>query len=333
MFATSRLKTLLQLSVLSAAACLAGQAAAQQLNMRLGHELPLNTPIHEALTEFSANVKTASNGRINIRIFGGGSLGADRALSEQVRLGGIELAALGINTQAVLNQDFSVDEVPYAWDSFAQLQAAFDGGLGRIFSEKFIKLGARPLGFFPFGFRHLTNNVRPVTKPDDLKGLKLRMAEVPIRMDTFRTLGAQPIPIAFPELFTSLQQGVVDGQENPLFIIRGGRFFEVQKHLTLTRHIAATYWLVMNEARFQAAPKDLRDIMLAEAAKIAPKLTKVLEEGEAQDLQFLKNNGMQVVENIDRDAFRTLLKPVYETYKTKFSPELWAIMEKHSSIK
>lgn len=307
-------------------------AAAQNVTMRLGHELPLDSPTHRALETFAANVKSASDGRIDIKLFGAAVLGPDRAISEQVRLGGIDMAALGINVQAPLSEDFTIEELPYAWDNYAQLAAAFEGDLGRIFSEKFTALGARPISFFPFGFRHLTNNVRPVRTPDDLKGMKLRMAEVPIRMDTFQTLGAQPVPIAFPELFTALQQGTVDGQENPLFIIKGSRFFEVQKYLSLTRHIGTTYFLVINEAKFQSLPEDVRTILTAEAAKISPQVTKELEDGEAGILTFLKENGVEIVEDIDRAAFREKLKPVYEKYKARFSPELWAVMEKYSSI-
>lgn len=325
-------RLLLAAPLVAAAGLSSTIAQAQDYRMRLGHELPVDSPIHRALEAFAKEVNETSDGRVNIQVFGAAVLGPDRAISEQVRLGGIELAALGINVQAPLGEDFTIEEVPYVWDSYEQLQAAFDGDLGRIFTEKFTALGARPISFFPFGFRHLTNSVRPVTSPADLAGLKIRTAEVPIRMDTFRELGAQPVPIAFPELFTSLQQGTVDGQENPLFIIKGSRFFEVQKYLTLSRHIGTTYFLVMNEQFRQSLPEDLLKIIDDAAAKITPAVSKELQEGEAETLVFLKENGMEVVEEVDRAEMRAKLQPVYEKYKARFSPELWAVLEKYSSL-
>lgn len=328
----SAFRRLLLAAPFAAVVATALPAAAQEVTLRLGHELPIDSPIHRALEAYAENVKQASDGRIDIKIFGAAQLGPDRALSEQVRLGGIDMAALGINTQAPLGVDFTIEEVPYAWDNYEQLAAAFEGELGAFFSEKFTALGARPLAYFPFGFRQLTNNVRPVRTPEDLVGLKLRMAEVPIRMDTFQALGAQPVPIAFPELFTALQQGTVDGQENPLFIIKGARFFEVQKYLTLTGHIATTFFLVINDARYASLPDDVKQILNDEARKISPAVTKELVDGEAATLAFLTENGMQVVETIDRDAMRAKLKPVYEKYKAQFDPALWAALEKYSSI-
>ncbi|MES1924853.1 TRAP transporter substrate-binding protein [Salinisphaera sp. T31B1] len=320
------------LIAVSAAAVFSGNAAAKSLNLRLGHELPIDSPIHRALETFAENVNEASDGDISVKVYGGATIGSDRQLSEQVRLGAIDMAALGVNTQAPLGDDFSIDEVPYVWDSYAQMAAAYNGDLGEILGKKLTALGVRPIGYFPFGFRQLTNNVRPVEKPSDIKGLKLRVAEVPIRIDAFKALGARPVPIAFPELFTALQQGTVDGQENPLFIIKGSRFFEVQKYLTLTNHIASTYFLGMNSSRFKSLTQAQRDILLAQAAKIGPQVTAELESNRKEILAFLRDQGMQIVTDIDRDAMRAELKPVYRKYKKEFSPDVWAALKKYSSL-
>jgi tripartite ATP-independent transporter DctP family solute receptor len=307
-------------------------AYAQEFKMRLAHELPLDGPLHRSLEAFAADVAQATDGRVEITIFGGATLGGDRALSEQVRLGGIQLANLGVATQAPLSPQFSIEEVPYAWESLEQIQTAFQGKLGEIVSAKMLELGARPLSIHPFGFRHLTNSVRAVRTPEDIKGLKLRIAEVPIRLDTFQLLETQPVPIAFAEVFTALQQGTVDGQENPLAIIAGARFFEVQKHLSMTGHIANMNWLVINEAYFASLPEDVQAALSAEAAKIGPRLLTEIDALETKLLEELKASGMEVVEDVDKDAFRKALAPVYEKYSTVFEPELWAALEESSSV-
>lgn len=311
---------------------LASLSHAQEFKMRLGHELPLDGPLHRALEAFAAGVNTETGGRVEIKVFGGATLGGDRALSEQVRLGGIELANVGVATQAPLDDQFSVEEIPYAWSSLEQINDAYHGALGDLLAGKMVALGARPLSFHPFGFRHLTNNVRAVQSPADIQGLKLRLAEVPIRLDTFRQFGAQPVPIAFAEVFTALQQGTVDGQENPLAIIAGARLFEVQKHLSLTGHIANMNWLIINEAYYARLPDDVKGALAKEAAKIAPALLEEITALDTQLLQQLKDGGMEVVENIDKNAFREALTPIYEKYSKVYDAEIWTALEQSSDI-
>lgn len=305
-------------------------ALSQEYTIRLAHELPLESPVHLALEAYAEDVEAATDGRVAIEISGGGVLGGDRVLSEQVRLGAIQMANLGVATQAGLDPQFSIEEMPYAWDSLEHITEAYKGDLGEVLGAKMEAMGATPLSFHPFGFRHLTNNVRAVRTAADVEGLKLRMAEVPIRIDTFTLLGAQPVPIAFPELFTALQQGTVDGQENPLAIIHSAQFYEVQKHISLTRHVGNVNWLLVNTAYFDSLPEDIQAALREAADGIADRVRTAIEEGEQRILEDLRAEGMEIVEDVDIASFREAIQPIYEKYSTQFEPAVWEAFEKYT---
>jgi tripartite ATP-independent transporter DctP family solute receptor len=175
-----------------------------------------------------------------------------------------------------------------------------------------------PRAWWENGFRHLTNNRKAVNSPEDVKGLKVRTMENPVHMTAFRTLGAAPTPMAFPELFGALQQGTVDGQENPMPVILTARFAQVQKYLSLTGHVYSPALLIMSKATFAKLSKE-DQAALRDAARLggAANRQKVLAD-ESSGVETLRKAGMQVVTDVDKSKFQQALGPAYQEYAKKF---------------
>lgn len=310
-------------------------AQSEQYKIRLAHGITgtPNSPHHVTCLRFAELVNNDSNGRIKIEVFGFGVLGNERAVSEQVSLGGLEMAQLGIASGGShLSDQIATEELPYAWKDYDQILNAYNGDLGKLLRAIFLEKGKMvSLSFIPFGARNITNNVRPIRSSADVAGLKLRSAEVPLRLDAFRALKAQVVPIPAPELFAALQQGIVDGQENPLAMIRDGRYYEVQKYLALTGHILSMNHFVINESFYKKLPDDLKQILSKNAQKMQAFMLSLVMENEKSALETLKKS-MTIVEDVDKNSFRKAMLPVYEKYKKVFQPEIWAAIEKYSSV-
>jgi tripartite ATP-independent transporter DctP family solute receptor len=304
-------------------------APAQEYRFRLGHVLPASHPYGVAMEQFARAVEQDSGGRIKIQVVHGGALGGDREMGEQIRLGGLEM---GLVHTTVLGVDprLQIEELPFAWARREQAYAALDGELGAKLLEILSTKGIKGLAWYENGYRNLTNNVRPIREPSDLKGLKIRMAELKMRIDTFKLLGANPIPMAFPELFTALQQGTVDGQENPLAIIKAAKFYEVQKYLSLSGHIWGSVLLMINKNLWEKLPADLQNILMRNAIKYRDIERKMIQESDETTLVELKKT-MQVNE-VDKAAFRKAVAPIYESYRSVFGDDLMKLVEKYGHM-
>ena len=281
------------------------------------------------MEQFAKAVEHDSGGRIKIQVVHGGALGGDREMGEQIRLGGLEMGLIH-TTVLGLDPRLQIEELPFAWARREQAYAALDGELGAKLLEILSKKGIKGLAWYENGYRDLTNNVRPIREPSDLKGLKIRMAELKMRIDTFKLLGANPIPMAFPELFTALQQGTVDGQENPLAIIKTSKFNEVQKYLSTSGHIWGSVLLMINKDIWEKLPADLQKILMRNAVKYRDIERKMIQEIDVKILAELKKS-MQVNE-VDKAAFRKAVAPIYESYRPVFGDELMKLVEKYGRM-
>ena len=281
------------------------------------------------MEQFAKAVEHDSGGRIKIQVVHGGALGGDREMGEQIRLGGLEMGLIH-TTVLGLDPRLQIEELPFAWARREQAYAALDGELGAKLLEILSKKGIKGLAWYENGYRDLTNNVRPIREPSDLKGLKIRMAELKMRIDTFKLLGANPIPMAFPELFTALQQGTVDGQENPLAIIKTSKFNEVQKYLSTSGHIWGSVLLMINKDIWEKLPADLQKILMRNAVKYRDIERKMIQESDVKILAELKKS-MQVNE-VDKAAFRKAVAPIYESYRPVFGDELMKLVEKYGRM-
>jgi tripartite ATP-independent transporter DctP family solute receptor len=196
-----------------------------------------------------------------------------------------------------------------------------DGPIGQDILAKFPSKGIIALGWTENGFRHMTNNKHPIVKPADAAGLKMRTMENKVHMDGYKTFGIQPTPMAFPELFGALQQGTVDGQENPIPVILSSKFAQVQKHLSLTGHVYSPALLLLAPKTWNKLTDADKKIFTAAAQKAGAAQRKKVNDDEASGIAQLEKDGMKVVRTVDGNAFREALKPAYANYAKEFGAD------------
>lgn len=295
--------------------------------LKLGHVLPTSHNWHIAATGFADEVKAATQGRVDIRVYPNSQLGTETAAIEGLQLGTIEMGLIGGASFQNIEPKMGAEGLPYAWTDHQHAYRAFDGELGQRLFGLLERKGVKGLAWWENGFRHITNSKRAISTPEDLRGLKLRVTPDKIRLDTFKALGALPVPMAFAELYSALQQGAVDGQENPLAIIFGSNFFEVQKYLSLTNHIWSSATLVMAKNVWdRISPADQQVVQKA-AATWRDKQRKMVQESSEDFLGKLKAKGMQV-NTPDNALFKQAVAPVWKQYEDVFGKDVFDLIEK-----
>jgi tripartite ATP-independent transporter DctP family solute receptor len=280
----------------------AGSALAQQIKLTLGHGAAVGNPRHEAAVRFAEVVKAKSGGRIEVQVAPSAQLGDDAAMVTALRSGALDLSA---NSQGAVSNavpEYAAFGMPFLFADLPSAWKALDGPLGRELAEKSAEKGLVVLGYWDNGIRHMTNSKRPIVKPEDLKGLKMRTPPDAVTVDIMKALGAEAQQIKFSELYVALQQGVVDGQENPLMNIHASKLYEVQKHLALTGHkYEMTPFLMSKRTWDRLSDPDRR--IIQEAATDATTLQRKLSaESDARLLEDLKSKGVQVTV-ADKAAF------------------------------
>ncbi len=245
-----------------------------------------------------AEIEKLSGGRIKVELYPGGQLGDQRSSVQQVRRGTIEAANISSGVLASLYYpNLGIVDMPFSFSSREVARRVFDGE--NPFTKKLIadcvqKTGIRILSLQPFGFRHLTNNVRPVRSPADTKGLKIRTMEIVPHMELMKSLDANPVPIPFLELYTSLQTKVVDGEENTLQNIVAQKFYQVQRYLTLDGHVMGVGATLINEKWFQSLPQDLK-LAVIEGERVATiTYTGLGELLDTLAMEKLRSEGMEI---------------------------------------
>jgi len=283
-----------------------------------------------AAKKFKEIVEQKSGGKIKVELFPNAQLGGEREMAEGVRLGTIQMTT--VTTDGALPAwvpETQIFSIPYLFRDNAHAYKAMDGELGKILAKKFEEKGFIHLGFVELGWRHFTNSVREIKTPEDMKGLKIRVQEAPIWFALIKAVGATPTPIAFNELYTALQQKVVDGQENPLATIRSMKFYEVQKYLTLDGHTYAPGSVLINPKFFNSLPDDQKKLITDAVAEMINYQRKVISDKAADDLKFLKDQKMVVTEP-DRAKFVEATKgiPGQDDVKKLVPPELVEMVRK-----
>jgi TRAP-type transport system periplasmic protein len=319
-------RTITRRGVLAAAAALgcARPAFAQSpVKLRMAHSGAEAETQHLAALEFARQVKERTEGQIQILVYGGSVLGNDNAAIASVRGGTIELCTSGTPYFTGIVQRMNVLDLPYMFNSTEHAYKVLDGAVGRGLLDELEPHNMKGLGYLEVGFRSLTNSRRAVKTPDDIKGLKLRTTPNPAHIKAFQLFGANPTPMPIVEVYPALETKAIDGQENPVTIVRNAKFYEVQKYMTLTRHAYTGMPLVMNLAKFNAlAPAQQQ--ALVEAGRAAGAFQRQLNaKNETADIAFLRANGMQVEENIDPAPFRKIVAdPVRQMFAEKHGMQL-----------
>lgn len=277
--------------------------------LKAGHIFPTGHVTHKALLMFSEAVEKNSNGSLKIEIFPLGQLGTGASLSQNIMLGTVDMGTAGPGLLSGIEPAFGIWSAEYLFKDADSLFRVVNSPVGKEIFDRLEKKGIKTLGVGYLGQRHLTTNNKPVYKASDLRGLKIRIPEIAYRRAAFTALGASPTPMAMSEMYLALQQGVVDGQENPLPQIFSAKLYEVQKYLMLTGHAQNPEMLIINRRKFEGLGKAQQDALVKSAPAFAKTSRELVEAEEADLLNKLKTAGMIVIEP-DTDSFREATKDV-----------------------
>lgn len=291
----------------------AGSALAQKLEIKLGHVAEPGSLIAQTADEFARRANARLGDKAVIQVFPGSQLGNDRDMRQKLRLNQIQLW-IPSTIMSSIAPEFGVFEMPYIIKDRQHMKRVVDELNGKVFAPAAEAKGVLILGTWENGFRHITNNVRPVTVPADLKGIKLRVPAGEWRVKMFRAYGANPTPLAYGEVFTALKTGVMDGQENPYPQIWGGKFHEVQKFISLSGHVFSPSWLAASPDHFRKLPADVQKI-IEEEGRSTEEFVRTLATKLDNELldQMLKTSQMKVNE-VNKQAFIDASKSVYEDF-------------------
>jgi tripartite ATP-independent transporter DctP family solute receptor len=294
----------------------AAPAAAEEL--KFGYSLPATSHYGASATAMGEELAKRTNGKWTIKQFPANALGGEREMVEGLQIGTVDLVATSTGPVGNFVPDTLLTDIPFLFRDYAHADAVLDGPIGQQILDQFPKNGLVALAWGENGFRNLTNSKRPVRTPEDAKGLKVRTMENQVHMTAFRTIGVLPTPMAFPELFTALQQGTVDGQENPIGVILGAKFPQVQKYLTISQHVYSPALILMSPAVWNKLSAEEKTAF-KEAAKVGAQAMRRKAREDAQNgVDELRKQGMEVVTDVDRKAFEEALKPAFAEYAKKF---------------
>ncbi len=322
-----RLATLaLSLATASAIAALtlnAGNASAAT-TLRFGHANNQGEIATDLFQEFADNVDKRTKGEVKIRVFPGEQLGKEGDLIQQVKSGALDISAPSMPSLSSLVPSLEIASAPFLWRDWAQAEAAITGApFQPSFDELRDKHNVLMLSkIWYWGWRNLTTGNRAVNKPEDLAGLKIRVPESPVWVEMIRAMGAAPTPIPFGEVYTALQQRTVDGQENPIPTIFSRKFYEVQGHLSMTRHMLQNNTMIINKRSMERLSPELQKVLLEEAAKVSAKNSKLQQEREASMLEDIRKSGKTAVnDSPDRAAFAAKMGPALGRLESRWGAE------------
>jgi TRAP-type transport system periplasmic protein len=314
-------------SALASIGVVTAPARAAQFEYKLAHGAATSFSFHVRSVQAFENVKRETGGRLNVTFFPNSQMGSEIANIGQIKSNTIQFAIIPSIALSTAVPGLAIDGVGFAFRDDAATAAAYDGPMGQYLQKLIISKGMFALpAAMNLGMRVVTTSVRPVRTATDFDGLKFRVQPGPIGVDLFRTLGASPTPIVFPELYLALQNHVVDGQETPYQTIEQAKFYEVQKYLSVTNHQPTIFWVIANQDAWNALPPDIQQSVLknmTQAAKLQRRDT-VVQSGAYADK--LRRFGL-VFNNADAASMRARLGPFYAKWKGEFGSTLWSLME------
>ena len=320
-----KVKFLGVVSAMSLALCAAPtvQAKEEKVELRLGFELSLESAQGVGAKEMARVASEMSKGRIDIQLFPDSKLGNGPQMVDMVKDGKLDMYMGGTGLFSKWEPRLNVFDIPYLFNSVDQAYKVLDSKFGREILGTLEPHGFKGLSFWENGIRSVTNNVRPITTPEDLVGLKMRvMPSNPVHVTLWKQLGTEPTPMPFSEIYPSLQSGKVDGQEHPIAPIYGGKFYEVQKYLSLTQHMYGPLIQIMTLEKFKKLPAKDQNIILKASYAGAVAQRKYSNDNAAKFIAEMKQKGMQVNE-VDITPFRAKARPAIEKEFVEKNGDAW----------
>ena len=313
---------------LAVALLLAADAAYAQdfkeRSLRVAYQNAADHPVGLGLQRFAEILQSKSGGKLSIRLFPGGQLGGDLQTVSALQGGTLDMTVLNTGVLAGIDKNTAVLDFPYLFNNEKEADAVVDGPVGKKLHDRLAAKGLIGLGYFENGFRQLTNSRRPVTKLEDFQGLKLRVLQLPLFIEVFKELGTNPVPLPFPELYTALEQKVVDGQENPPNTIYFGKLHEVQKYVSLTKHVFNPQSVLISKRTWDRLSADEKKL-IEEAAKEAALHQRQLSREQSQkSLELIKAAGAEIneVSPQEIERIRQKVKPVVDKFAKDLDQEI-----------
>lgn len=282
--------------------------------LKLGTTVNENDSFQIAAVKFAELVQEKTDGKYAIEIHPNGDLGGERDMLESMQMDTLDLGIVTSGPFVNFSQDMGVLDMPFLFANSKEAYAVFDGEVGRELLDILEASNLKGLAYAERGFRNLTNSKKPVHSADDVKGLKIRVMENDVYTAAFKALGADAVPMNWNDTLTALQQGTVDGEENPVNVINSYKLWESQKYATLDRHSYSSAIITMSLDKFNELDADTQQIFLDSAEEAAQFERAWTAAQEADQLQAMKDNGMEVDEDPDMESFKEAVQPVYDAY-------------------
>ena len=296
-------------------------AQAQTTVLKIGYATTKESHYGVGSTVFCDEIEKGTQGRYKCQQFPSSALGGEREQIEAVQLGTQDLTNTSTGPVGNFVPEVKIVDIPFLFRDYDHARKVMDGPIGQDILAKFPSKGIIALAWTENGFRHMTNSKRDIVKPSDAAGLKMRTMENKVHMDGYRTFGILPTPMAFPELFGALQQGTVDGQENPIPVILASKFAQVQKHLSLTGHVYSPALLLLSPKVWNKLSDADKKVFTEAAKKAGAAQRKKVNDDENSGIAQLEKDGMKVTKVVDGAAFREALKPAYAGYAKEFGAD------------
>ncbi|AOT72029.1 sialic acid TRAP transporter substrate-binding protein SiaP [Geosporobacter ferrireducens] len=302
------------------------KASNQKVVWKLGHTLSPEHPFAIGADELAKRISEKTNGNFEIQVFPAGQLGNEKDLGDAVVNGLVHLAFVGPGELGKRYSPVSVFDAPFLFDGYEHGKRVINGKVGEeVWDELSKETGIRVLGASYYGTRHVTSNF-PVNTPSDLTGKKLRTPDMPLYVETFKALGARPTPMALSEVYLGLQQGVVDGQENPVSTIYSQKFYEVQQYINLTGHIVCFTPLITSEKMLSSLPEEYQTVLIDTVKEILPMIDEITLKYEEEKLLEMESSGVKIIKS-DIQSFREKAKQAIEVLEKDWTPGLYEKMQ------
>ncbi len=301
------------------------KAAGPEYTIRFAHIENEFTACAQGVQVFKKNVEEASNGRIAVEVLGSGSMGGEREILEGVTMGTIEGGMAMSSLFTTYLPDWNIFDLPFVFKDRADWAAKVDGEMGKLLAAETESIHVKVLSYFDGGFRVISNTKRPILGMDDFKGMKNRVGESTLMIDTHKALGDNPVPMSFGEIYTALQQGTIDGVDTSVIYVQDGNFQEVTKYCTLTNHTALQMVTFINQDFFDSLPADLQKVVTDAAAKTTTEQRTIAVDVDGKAMQIMKDAGM-TIETPSAEFTQQMIdatKPVVEGYKDQIDAKIF----------
>lgn len=293
-------------------------ASEKTQTLSLAHGGALDSHLHEGALKFQELVEEKTDGAIKIQIHPNSELGAEREMAESVQGGTIDMAILSTGPMGNFANKVNALDFPFLFKDNKHAEEMLDGEVGDEISDQLAEAGFKNLYWVDNGSYHIATNDKPIRNFDDLKGLKMRTQENQIQIDTMNAFEASATPVPFSELFLSAQQGIIDGQGNSFAVLIPQKYYEVHQYLTITNHMYSAGMILMNNEKFDSLPDDTQQILLDASKEAGTHQREFVQNLEKEYRETAKENGMEIIEDIDLEPFKDAVEPIYEKYADKY---------------